>query len=35
MAFNLGDRVIYKDKGKYGERIKGEIVDICKNNRKK
>ncbi|HEY94622.1 MAG TPA: hypothetical protein G4O15_06745 [Dehalococcoidia bacterium] len=35
MAFDVGDQVIYEDKGIDGERIKGVIIDIWKNNRKK
>ena len=34
MAFNVGDMVVYEDKGVNGESIRGEIVDIWKHNRK-
>ncbi|MFC1947950.1 hypothetical protein ACFLXY_08535 [Chloroflexota bacterium] len=30
VEINIGDRIIYEDKG--GASIKGEIVDISKNN---
>ena len=33
MAYNIGDRVIYKGEDINGEYLKGEIVDIAKNNR--
>jgi hypothetical protein len=35
MSFNVGDRVLYKDNIINGEYLKGEIVDIWKNNRNK
>jgi hypothetical protein len=33
MAYNIGDRVIYKGEDINGEYLKGEIVDIAKNSR--
>lgn len=33
MAYNIGDRVIYKGEDIDGEYLKGEIVDIAKNSR--
>lgn len=31
MAYKIGDRVIYEERGIDGERIEGEIVDIWRN----
>ena len=35
MAFNVGDRVMYKDNSIDRECLRGEIVDIWRNNRNK
>ena len=32
MAFSIGDRVIYEEKGVCGEDIEGKIVAIANNN---
>jgi len=33
MAFNVGERVMYKDSDINGKCLRGEIVDIWENNR--
>lgn len=33
MAFNVGDRVVYKEEDINGKHLLGEIIDIWKNNK--
>ena len=33
MAYNIGDRIIYKGEDINGEYLEGEIVDVAKNSR--
>jgi hypothetical protein len=35
MAYKIGDCVVYEEKSEDGKDIKGEIVDIWRNNRNK